>query len=329
MSKNKTPNKMVAHAHGPAQQSTAPRGGGPASGIFCLRAETPLHAGAGQASGMIDLPIQRESHTAWPYLAASGLKSSMRAKARSSGQADDVIIATYGSEGSGDRPGAVAISEASILLLPVRSLTGHFKWVTSPAVLMRHAALCARVGVACGYAAMPSLSNPDVAVARFTAPNGLFLEEFHFGIEAPNAGAKAIPVGVFEHVAKISGIASDDINMRMVVVHDDRFRHFAEFATPKAAHIKLTARKTVEFGPWYEETLAPDTVLALSIEGLASSASMPTEKLESTAIKSYCATQTYQFVRDIFSKRPYLRVGGNETLGMGWCKVHVVDGATP
>lgn len=35
---------------------------------------TPLFAGSGQAIGAVDLPIQRERHTRWPMVQASGVK---------------------------------------------------------------------------------------------------------------------------------------------------------------------------------------------------------------------------------------------------------------
>ena len=302
------------------------------SGVFCLRAETPLHAGAGTGSGTIDLPVQREAHTDWPYLAASGLKSAMRDAARvaltaqpASGTPEEIAAAeevitdkinsVFGSDTNGDKPGSVAIGEASILLLPVRSLTGHFKWVTAPAVLERHLAMCARVGVKCLFSSIPKIGDENGAAQMMHATHGVFLEEFHFSV-APAPGLDPI----CEHLAAISGIAPAALRQRLVLVHDDRFAHFAKYATPKAAHVKLTPQKTVAFGPWYEETLAPDTVLALPVQGLPSS---PPADQRSAGV-------SYKFLREWFSvpNRPYLRVGGNETLGMGWCKVNVTD-ATP
>ena len=39
---------------------------------------SPLHAGSGQAVGAVDLPIQRERHTGWPHVQASGVKGAFR-----------------------------------------------------------------------------------------------------------------------------------------------------------------------------------------------------------------------------------------------------------
>ena len=45
---------------------------------FFIHVITPLHAGTGQELGVVDLPIQRERHTWFPKIEASGLKGSIR-----------------------------------------------------------------------------------------------------------------------------------------------------------------------------------------------------------------------------------------------------------
>ena len=45
---------------------------------FFIYVITPLHAGTGQELGIVDLPIQRERHTGFPKVEASGLKGSIR-----------------------------------------------------------------------------------------------------------------------------------------------------------------------------------------------------------------------------------------------------------
>lgn len=45
---------------------------------FFMVVETPLHAGSGMDVGIVDMPIQRERHTGFPKIEASGLKGSIR-----------------------------------------------------------------------------------------------------------------------------------------------------------------------------------------------------------------------------------------------------------
>jgi len=45
---------------------------------FFIAVETPLHAGSGTELGVVDMPIQRERHTSFPKIEASGLKGCIR-----------------------------------------------------------------------------------------------------------------------------------------------------------------------------------------------------------------------------------------------------------
>ena len=47
--------------------------------ILTLFARTPVHVGAGNSVGAVDAPIQRERHTNWPVIQASGMKGALRA----------------------------------------------------------------------------------------------------------------------------------------------------------------------------------------------------------------------------------------------------------
>jgi CRISPR-associated protein Cmr4 len=49
--------------------------------IMNMVAQTSIHAGAGQALSVIDLPIQRESHTQFPVIFGSSLKGALRFRA--------------------------------------------------------------------------------------------------------------------------------------------------------------------------------------------------------------------------------------------------------
>ena len=162
----------------------------------------------------------------------------------------------------------------------------------------------------------------------YDAPAGVFLEEFLFPVSKGDTEVATKVLGhICSQLADLSGIALAQLQQRLVIVHDDRFRWFAEHATPKAAHIKLKESKEVEFGPWYEETLAPDTVLALPVEAEATRVDSGAGKPGTSTFAQLDAAATYQFCRSLFASRPYLRIGGNETLGMGWCEVKLLDGA--
>lgn len=137
-----------------------------------LICETPLHAGSGDALGVVDLPIQRERHTSFPKIEASSLKGALRevleedviamlakdktnlAEVKSElkklnivfgfddgalqhFQSEDLraLFKEDGKEGKTDFAGAIGFTDARLLLFPVKSMKGVFAWITCPRVL--------------------------------------------------------------------------------------------------------------------------------------------------------------------------------------------------
>jgi CRISPR-associated protein Cmr4 len=279
--------------------------------LLGLLAETSIHAGAGQMAGVVDLPIQREAHTAWPVVYGSAVKGALRALADE--QDAPWRIEVFGPEtaNASDHAGALLVSDARLLLLPVRSLTGHFKWVTCPALLKRFAADAERLGLpSLDTAAIASPPHAETALLPAADKRGtLYLEEFRFQVDIGDFSA-VIPL-----LARLMGRddAAEVLQTQLALVHDDRFNHLAQFATPVNAHISIDNNtKTVRPGAlWYEETLPPDTLLYVALHAQA------------TRIKDShkTASEILAHITDDLFKRPYLQLGGNETVGMGWCKV--------
>jgi CRISPR-associated protein Cmr4 len=279
--------------------------------LLGLLAETSIHAGAGQMAGVIDLPIQREAHTAWPVVYGSAVKGALRSLADE--QQAGWLIPVFGPEttNASDHAGALLVSDARLLLLPVRSLTSHFKWVTCPALLKRFRADAQRLGLPDAAFAVPEVDDANSALAPEDAADGLFLDEFRFNLKTADLSA------VITALARLMGRddAEAALQRQLVVVHDDRFNHLAQFATPVNAHVCIDNQtKTVKNGMlWYEESLPPDTVLYV---GLYAQAARVKEQSKTAAeVLSH-------ITRDLFA-RPYLQLGGNETVGMGWCKVTI------
>ncbi len=102
--------------------------------------ETPLHAGTGVRLGTVDLPIQRERYTDYPLIQGSSLKGALRSAAVAKlGSKDDRIACVFGPERITSPEeayaGAVTLTDARLVLFPVRSLVAGFTWVTSALAL--------------------------------------------------------------------------------------------------------------------------------------------------------------------------------------------------
>jgi len=92
--------------------------------LLTFYAETPIHMGSGQSVSYVDLPIQRERHTSFPVLWASGIKGVIRNLALRKWTDKDKVNTIFGPdpEDASDFASCISITDAKILLYPVRSV---------------------------------------------------------------------------------------------------------------------------------------------------------------------------------------------------------------
>lgn len=260
--------------------------------IIGLLAETSLHPGAGQSAGTVDLPVAREAATGYPVIVGSSLKGALRDRAEHGGT--DLNVAEV--FGSPDGAGMVSVTDARLLLLPVRSLTGHYKWVTCPYLLERYV----RDRQLAGYPIKVTIPYPTDKEAVVSKGNGrLFLEEISF--DTVDGGLddliSALGPGLFHASVR------KRLDSGLVVISDNVFAHFARYGLPVNARNKLHEEKKTSENLWYEETLPPDSFLYALLFARAGQA------------------EALSQIRALFGRYPYLQVGGNETVGQGWCAV--------
>ena len=269
--------------------------------LLGLLAETFIHPGAGQTGGAIDLPVAREAATSYPFIAGSSLKGALHdAVKQDLGQGDrDRVFGTQ------DRAGALLVSDARLLLLPVRSLTGAYRWATCPHLLERLARDRRRAGMG-----EPPVAVPRVEEHRYvdaSTPRGgdrLYLEERSF--EAARSGDEA-PDALDGWIEAIGGLMADvaargRLKQQLVLLNDHDFAWFARNGLAVQARNVLDERKRSR-NLWYEETLPPDTLMYVVLAGRDSDAG------------------DVKAIHPTFERRPYLQVGGNETVGQGWFAV--------
>lgn len=292
--------------------------------IIGLLAETPLHAGSGSSDDVIDLPIQREAHTDWPCIFGSSMKGALRCHAELGGVEQDLITTAFGpdTQNASDHAGALLVGDARLLLLPVRSLTGHYKQVTCPALLQRFLSDLSRAKIAINVRC-PQVATETVLVSSELMQNanaGLYLEEFRFDLHGWDDMDSWVEL-IGELQGAVPGLTKNEQNdmlkSKLAIVDDDSFRHLCRSALPVLPHIKIDSdTKTVAQGAlWYEENLSPDT-LFYSVLGCQPSRN-PTVKLSGDEIITQLYNQMFE--------HPYLQVGGNETTGMGWCRLAVME----
>lgn len=268
-----------------------------------LLAETSLHPGAEGTGGAIDLPVAREADKGYPVIHGSSLKGAIRYKAEQKwGENSYEVSKIFGEP---NQVGGIGVTDARLLLLPMRSLTSHFRLVTCPYIVER----LARDFKLIKYSNwdLTKFCQPEKGTA-ITAldENRVYLEEFSFKV----ATNKAIIENVSKNIEKL--IYHDSVKNRLkeqlVIISDDDFSYFCRYLLPVNARNVLNKDTKTSENLWYEEIIPADTVFY------------------SLLIPRKEHTQYMDKVKRLFETNPYLQVGGNESIGQGWCAVTYIEG---
>jgi CRISPR-associated protein Cmr4 len=311
-----------------------------APGLLFIYTETALHAGTGASLGTVDLPIQRERITSFPKVQSSSIKGVLRSLTTSSGVADLL----YGPDGQ-QYAGALAISDARIVLFPVRSLSGLFSWITCPTALAR----LKRDLELISQPPSPTwklehstfqrlIQGEQAAVAANSGAvvgplNKIALEEYLFepvtALTDANGGETGEITGQAgqDEVAEIAKWLADQAfpgdlgwwrdklryKNHLVVLTDEDFRDFVISSTEVIARTRLDpGTKTVQSGAlWYQEFLPEETLLYSVV--VAQDARDPLRK-------TVLATEVLQQFKSQGINR--IQLGGDETTGKGFCKLN-------
>ena len=299
------------------------------SAIIGLLSQSSIHAGTGQNTGVIDLPIQREGHNGWPCVFGSAVKGALRVRAEDEyGKNNDSVTHVFGpSTNNGqDHAGAISISDARLLLLPVRSLTSQFKWVTCPAALKRYQQDASRFAKDILFATGFNVGDEEALAEKVVTEKdkNVFLEEYRFKLAETDLTAVIdVLLPLMKNVDKAT------LQQQLVIISDDNFSHMVQHVTPVNAHIAIDSdTKIVKTGAlWYEETLPPETLLYTGLLAVASRKPHNKDAEPDKQAKQKDAQEILHAVTDLFDEHSWLQLGGNETVGMGWCAVSILENA--
>lgn len=277
---------------------------------FIIKTITPLHVGSGQDLGIVDMPIQRERHTSYPKIEASGLKGSIRENFRNNGKAKEDVDIIFGPEKSGDHAGALGFTDARILLFPVKSAKGVFAWVTSSKVLKRFNKEMEMVGHSYNF----DITNLDKG-SCLTSENSklkikndaVVLEEYCFktlGIIDSNL------LGILTDFTKIDGLEN-----QLLILSDDDFEDFVNLSTEVITRTKIDPKTgTVADGALFTEEYLPAESVLYSM-AIASSIFSTKDKKEQFIGDRQDAEAVITYWEDNMPK--YMQIGGNATIGKG------------
>lgn len=276
------------------------------SQAYILHALSPLHAGTGQAADIIDLPIARMRATGIPFVPGSSIKGVLR-DARRESLDDATWKAVFGPDtnAAAEHAGALVVTDARLLALPVRSFKGTFAWVTSPLLLT----LARRDLGKNDQLAVPLISGRKALVtANSAALHGdkVYLED----LDLPaNKGSGQID-GWSSAIGAVFGDDREMFEKRFIVVDDETMTFLWETATQVDARVRIDAetRTVAQRALWLEESLPPETLLIGVL--LADRSRKKGIDLDPEAVfeKAIPAAEVIQF-------------GGKATVGRGRCRL--------
>jgi CRISPR-associated protein Cmr4 len=239
--------------------------------LLTFYAETPIHMGSGQSVSYVDLPIQRERHTSFPVLWASGIKGVIRNLALREWNDKDKVNTIFGPdpEDASDFASCIGITDAKILLYPVRSVKGVFAWITCPFVLKRFKEDLKAIDFKVNDEEMqiPSISDNEVIIAnnnlKIQEKNMVALEEFLFEPEVKD-DAKNLAKKLKEFIP--TNDLTNSLENHLAIVSDNVFKDFVNYAVEIRTRIRIDqAKGTVKEGALFSEELVPSESVFYSL----------------------------------------------------------------
>lgn len=306
-----------------------------ANRVYFIHALTPIHSGTGQGTGVIDLPIAREIATKLPIIPGSSLKGVLRAdrfeemKNGGNNTQKDELEAIFGpaTADADAHSGSLTLSDARLLCLPVRSLSGTFAWITSPLFLMRFQR---DLGKDKESSLAIKIADEDIVIttgSELTNQNYrdrnqnklVYLEDLDLTVDATQSESADTWA---DRIAKSAFPGENNpwakcFKERFAIVNDDVFAFLYETGTEVCTRIKIDDEKktTVRGALWLEEALPAESVLwgmALAEKSYKKGVNLsPTDMLDT-----------------IFPKDSELitQVGGNATVGRGRIRITAMNG---
>ena len=291
-------------------------------------AVSPIHAGSGTSTSAVDLPIQRERHTNWPHIQATGVKGAFRAHFRDFADKDNdqqLINLVFGSDEQDgwdkkidNLPGAMSVSDARLLAFPMRSNIAPFVWVTCPSVIKR-------LKTDLQYISLGEKMTMD--------------EQDIQGDNAVNIGNDNISGQIIleDAVVNVSDKKQEEFFKttfselkNLLLISDDMFDYAVSYCTEIQTNIKIDSNTgTAKDGALrYQEFLPADSVLYSIVHysgrDLGEISNNDQQNPLADLVKDMNAEVIKKHVEDTI--KDFIQIGGDETLGKGICKLEWIKG---
>ncbi len=293
--------------------------------IYC---ESPVHAGAGQAFGLVDNPIQREVHTEHPVIAGSGVKGALRHHlwrkwdVKDNKDRKSLLDGIFGPDvGNSDlHAGAISFGDAQLVAFPVRSVKRGFVYATSPICLARAARMLRGVGETADWDGFdPGEGKARVINGGLKSNGKLLLENLTFDVEDDDGRLEAATSALADYAIPDGGHFYDKLKRDLVLLSDTDFGWFVKQSTVVEAHVRIDddTGTAAEGGLFYTENLPPESILL--------SLAMATPERKKGGEPQ--AAVVLKHVVDALNGEA-AQIGGDATTGRGLVRLNFVGGGS-
>ncbi|HDZ9206724.1 TPA: type III-B CRISPR module RAMP protein Cmr4 [Vibrio cholerae] len=276
--------------------------------VYHLFSQTILHCGSGQSVGIVDQPIARERASNLPIVPGSTVRGVLKAFISHTEQTEvkpTLSQSLFGYDKQDGEPsfaGALSITDAHLLLLPVRTVYGILAYATCPFILQRYKKdrkLDLTVPTPADEQALHPKGNPN------HQDNLMVLEDLDLKAQECEHTQQWAEYIAQTLDAKESAYYSD-ISKRIIVLPDTVFSFLAETATEIRTRIRINQETgVVDNGAlWTEESLPAESVLW----GVYS--------VDAPRLNDQNGDKRLMF-NDIINNKPVLQMGGNMGTGNG------------
>ncbi|MEK0178382.1 MAG: type III-B CRISPR module RAMP protein Cmr4 [Oscillatoriales cyanobacterium] len=258
---------------------------------------SPLHTGGTTQEGNL-LGIARESHTNLPYIPSSSIRGKVRSSVanrvtrvqlfgpelKDTQDPDFVFEYEYETDKKLNQleQGSIWIGDASILWLPVPSLSHGIVWISCPLLLQRWA----------------RFNSGDIHIEEYSSnlpkKSSVYLKD------AIIKGERLKPFANWQDFIP----QKDSSIKRVLVLPDQHCATLIQMSLWRQVKVKLDEHKVVDGGFRYEEAIPPDTLMYFPW-GITSQA-------------NGTAKQSRDEFEKILAAQPVLQIGGQESLGRGF-----------
>lgn len=308
---------------------------------FFIYCETPVHVGSGSELGYIDLPIQREKHSGFPKMEASGLKGCLRDVCSDDDDFKANVGVFFGPKDGNEHAGSLGFLDGRILLFPVKSVKGVFAWITCPYVLSKFKEEIhlffneqtedlknIEVEKIMPYS-VPQGSNIIVSSPNNYNDKTIILEEYSFKIkEEDEKNSNLTKLATFlsktifptNQEKDIFKNLTEKMKRDIVVLSDDDFKDFVEMSTEVITRVRINEEThTVSDTALFNEEYVPENTVFYS-------AALFSKIFVENKQNNYDENSVSEYFKKVIGKHEIIQIGGNSTIGKGLVRIVPLGG---